>query len=239
MSDSLSFVEYLERNLAESPPPKKGACTRERIKIATARMLEEHGYHMMRIKDITRCAGISEGSFYIYFTDKKDASLTTLTSFIIDFVDNIAPPEAVYAPFESIRAANRRWFRICRTNGGLMRCIYQLGDEDSDFARFFQRTIRQWYERTSGNIRFDRRHADGKTVLLAVYLMGSMMDELVRKLIVFPDPEFRELLDAWDADDDAVADAASLVWIRVFDPSAKPPDDLAPAARDLAQVMWY
>ena len=238
MTDLPSFVQYLEKNLKESPPAKKGACTREGIKIATAKMLEEHGYHTMRVKDITQCAGISEGSFYIYFNDKKDVSLTTLSSFIIDFVDFFAPPEAVHAPFDSIRSANRRWFEICRTNAGLMRCIYQLGDEDVDFARLVQRSTRQWYERISGNLRFDRRQSDNKAVLLAIYLLGSMMDEVVRKLIVFPDPEFRELLDAWDADDAAIADAASLVWIRVFDPGAKPPADLSLTATHLARIMW-
>lgn len=238
MTELPSFVQFLEKNLKESPPAKKGACTREGIKIATAKMLDEHGYHMMRVKDITQCAEISEGSFYVYFNDKKDVSLTTLSSFIIDFVDSFAPPEAVHAPFDSIRSANRRWFEICRTNAGLMRCIYQLGDEDTDFERLVQRTTRQWYERIAHNLRVDRKRSDTKAVLLAIYLMGSMMDELVRKLIVFPDPEFRELLDSWDADDTAIADAASLVWIRVFDPKSEPPDDLSLAASHLARTMW-
>ena len=90
MSELPSFIQYLEKNLEESPPAKKGACTRESIKIATAKMLEKHGYHEMRVKDITRCAGIAEGSFYIYFNDKKDVSLMTLSSFFIDFVDKFA-----------------------------------------------------------------------------------------------------------------------------------------------------
>jgi hypothetical protein len=87
-------------------------------------------------------------------------------------------------------------------------------------------------------VRFDRRHADGKAVLLTIYFLGSMMDEIVRKMIVFPDSDFNDLLEEWKADDAAIADAASLIWMRVFDPSAKPPDDLAPAARDIAKIMW-
>jgi len=68
---SLSFVQHLTQKLQDAPPPKKGARTREGIIIATAQMLEEHGYHEMRVIDITECAGISEGTFYVYFTDKK------------------------------------------------------------------------------------------------------------------------------------------------------------------------
>jgi len=238
VNQSISFIHYLEKNLRDDHTLRKGAQTRERIKIATAKTLEAMGYHSMRIVDITECAGISEGSFYVYFTDKKDASLTTLSTFIADFIDFVAPPGAVHAPFESIRAANRRWFKICRANAGLMRCIFQLGDDDADFDRLVQRARRQWYERISRNIRFDRRHSDGKAVLLTIYFLGSMMDEIVRKMIVFPDSDFNDLLEEWNADDASIADAASLIWMRVFDPSAKPPNDLAPAAQDIAKIMW-
>ena len=116
-----------------------------------------------------------------------------------------------------------------------MRCIFQLGDEDPDFAFSVQRTTRGWYERIARNIRFDRRHADSKSVLLAIYFLGSMMDEIIRKLIVFPDREFHDLLSTWEADDEAIADAASLIWMRVFDPNAKSPDDIAPAAMNFTK----
>ena len=234
----LSFVQYLSQRLRDTPPAKKGARTRERIVIATAQMLETHGYHAMRVVDITECAGISEGAFYVYFADKKDASLTTLSAFIVDFVDAVAPVEAVHAPMDSIRVANRRWFELCRANRGLMRCIFQVGDQDADFARLIQRTTRRWYEGVAQNLQVDGRHADNKSTLLAIYFIGSMMDEIVRKLIVFPDPEFHELIETWDADDMAIADAASLLWIRIFDLDAVPPDDLEPAAEALADFIW-
>ena len=235
---SLSFVDYLEANLREAPPRQKGARTRERLKIATAKMLDAKGYHAMRVVDITESAGVAEGSFYVYFTDKKDATLTALSAFIIEFVDLVAPPEAVHTSFESIRAANRRWFALCRANAGLFRCIYQLGDEDADFASLVQRVTRQWYLRVTHNVRLDRRGADGTAILLAIYFMGSMMDEIKRKLIIFPDQEFHKLLRSLDADDDAIADAASLIWMRIFDSNIKLPDDLPPAAAQLARLIW-
>jgi AcrR family transcriptional regulator len=237
VTPSFSFVEYLETQLREAPPRQKGARTRERLKIATAMMLEEHGYHAMRVTDITEAAGVANGSFYVYFKDMKEASLAALSAFLRDYVDLFAPPEAVGAPFDSIRAANRRWFAICRANAGLMRCVHQLGDEDADFAALLHRTTRETYLRISSNMRLERGSADGQTQLLGVYLMGSMMDELVRKLIVFPDREFLALLPA-DGADDAIADVASLIWIRIFNPTVEPPDDLVPLAARMAEMMW-
>jgi AcrR family transcriptional regulator len=237
MSPSSSFVEYLETKLRDAPPQQKGARTRERLKIATAKMLEERGYHAMRVADITEAAGVSNGSFYVYFKDMKEASLTTLSAFLREYVDLFAPPEAVGAPFDSIRAANRRWFAICRANAGLMRCVHQLGEEDADFAMLLHRATRETYLRVSRNMRLENGGADGTTQLLAVYLMGSMMDEIVRKLIVFPDQEFLALLPAAGADD-AIADVASLIWVRTFDPTVQPPDDLLPLAAKMAAMMW-
>jgi TetR/AcrR family transcriptional regulator, transcriptional repressor for nem operon len=64
------------------------------------------------------------------------------------------------------------------------------------------------------------------------------MDEVVRKLIVYPDPEFIKVTKALRASDDAIADAASIIWLRVLDPEIAPPDDLPAAAAKLAKVMW-
>lgn len=237
-ASSLSFVDYLNEKLRQAPPALKGERTRERLKIATATILETRGYHAMRVADITKEAGFADGSFYVYFKDKKDAALATLSSYLSDFVDAAAPLEAVGTPFDSIRAAQQRWFNICHANAGLVRCVFQLGDEDADFASLVQRTTRGWYMRVARNLQLDHGSADGKTLLLAVYLMGSMMDEIVRKLIVFPDREFQKLMRTWGADDEAIVDAASLIWVRTFDPTAKPPAGLSPAAERLAQMIW-
>jgi TetR/AcrR family transcriptional repressor of nem operon len=237
-SHSLSFIEYLQHRLRHTPPSQKGERTRERLVIATASILQAKGYHAMRIADITKAAGLPVGSFYVYFKDKKEASLTALSAFLRDFVDQSAPPEAVGTPFESFRSANLRWFAINRANAGLMRCVSQLADEDEEFAKLDQRTTCETYLRVSRTVRLELGNADGKTLLFAIYFMGSMMDEIVRKYIIKPDREFHNLLRSWNADDKAIADAASLIWIRMFDPQATPPTDLSPVATNLARMMW-
>src|SRR6516164_6654785 len=135
---TLSFIEHLEQRLRESPPKQKGLRTRQRLKIATAKVLERDGYHAMRVADISAAAKLAEGSFYIYFSDKTDAALTVLTELLEEFVTLESHPHVDRDPFESIRAANRRWIAVCRANAGLMRCIFQLGDEDPTIAELAQ-----------------------------------------------------------------------------------------------------
>jgi len=64
------------------------------------------------------------------------------------------------------------------------------------------------------------------------------MDELVRKLIIYPDPYFRELLADLDAlDDDTVADAASVIYLHILHPGTPVPASLPKAATDLAKWL--
>ncbi len=236
---TLSFIEHLEQQLRESPPKQKGLRTRLRLKIATAKMLSRDGYHAMRVSDISARARLAEGSFYVYFKDKTDAALTVLVQLLEEFLDlEVRTRSGERTPFEAIRASNRRWIAVCRANAGLMRCILQLGDEDPRLTELAQRENRAWYERVAqSSARRRNASQNSEAALFAAYLLGGMMDELVRRLIIYPDPGFLELLARLGADDDAVADAASVVCLHVLHPGARVPDDLPRAAAQLADWM--
>jgi len=236
---TLSFIEHLEQQLRQSPPKQKGLRTRQRLKIATAKILAREGYHAMRVSDISARARLAEGSFYVYFKDKTDAALTVLSELLEEFLDLAGRTRSgERTPFDSIRASNRRWIAVCRANAGLMRCILQLGDEDPRLAELAQKENRAWYERVAHSSAKRRQSTEtGGAALFAAYMVGGMMDELVRKLIIYPDPGFQELLAELDADDDAVADAASVMCLHILHPGARVPNDLPRAALELADWM--
>ena len=232
----LSFIDFLEARLASSPPPTKGQRTRERLKIAAAKVLEQKGYHALRVTDVTEAAGVAEGSFYVYFRDKTDATMAVLTSLLEDFFSVNLTSDADAGPFDTIRRTNRRWLAICRSNSGLLRCILQVGDEDPTFAKMTQNTNQSWYERIAASVL--RRYPQGAlsegAVMLVAYLLGSMMDDLARKLIIYPDEGLLSLLAELGADDMAAADAASALWMRVLYPGVVIDTELPPAARAIA-----
>lgn len=237
-STTLSFIDYLERVLRDNPPKQRGLKTRERLKIAAAKALAEKGYHALRVADVTAGAQVAEGSFYVYFRDKTDIALTVLKELLEDFFHLDAKITATpRSPFEAIRQTNRRWLALCRANAGLMRCILQLGDEEPELSRLSHRTNRVWYERVARSLTRRKTSVGTNPTLLALYLLGGMMDELVRKLIIYPDPEFHALLKETKADDDTIADAASVLWLHIFHPKETPPADLPPAAAALARWM--
>lgn len=229
-----SYVDHLELELAERPPNRKGLRTRARLRIAAAKVLEQKGYHALRITDVTDLAEVAEGSFYLYFSDKTDVTLSVLTGMLDDFfAAQMAETGSSIVP-EAIRQANRRWIGLCRANAGLMRCVFQLADSDEAFANLLHQANRQWYGRVAQS--FTRRRAEqgGSPALFGAYLLGSMMDEVVRKLIVYPDPKFLAVLADLGADDMAVADATSLIWLKVVFPTQPRLEKLPPAAAALA-----
>lgn len=235
----LSFVTWLERRLAEQPPKQKGQRTRERLRIATAKVLAEKGYHGLRVTDVTEAAGVAEGSFYVYFKDKTDAALDVLTSLLEDFYAlHLNAPAETDSAFEAIRVANRRWLQLCRANPGLIRCVLQLGDEIPEFSRLVHRTNRDWYSRVASSV--VRRYPAGavayEAALLAAYLLGAMMDEVTRKLIVYPDESLLELLGKLGETDEVLVDAASVLWMRCLYPGALSEAELPGSAA--AQLLW-
>ncbi len=234
---TVSYIEYLESAYRDDPPKQKGQRTRERIKIATAKALERKGYHAMRVTDVTEIAEIAEGSFYIYFKDKTEVTLTVLTDLLNNFFKLEAPRDGgSRSAFQSIQLANRRWIAVCRANAGLMRCILQVGDEAPEFSRLSQAANSTWYRRIAEGVR-RRRGEETGNAMLAAYFLGGMMDELVRRLVVYPDPELHELLTGLGMDDDAVADAVSLIWLRVLHPDQAPRGALPEAVTRFADWL--
>lgn len=151
-------------------------------------------------------------------------------------LEGVAEPEAT--PYGAIRASNRHWLALCRANAGLMRCVFQLGDEIAEFTRLPQRVNRIWYERVARSV-VRRREAEEvqlKTATLAVYMLGAMMDELVRKLVVYPDPDFLDVVQSLGLSDDDLADAASVIWLRVLYPGAEVEEPSTSAAALLARL---
>ncbi len=237
-AEPASFVEALALRLEENPPGRKGERTRERIKLATARMLEQLGYHAMRVLDITQEAGIADGSFYVYFKDKSEAALAVLSEFVEFIPPGPTVGNAGRTAFETIRETNCRFIRLSRANAGLMRCMLQVVDEHPDYSALVQKVNRDWYMRVSRSVirHYPEGAVDKDSMLLMVYALGSMMDELIRRLVIYPDENLIKLTARIVPTDKALADALSLIWYRALYPSAETPKSLRGAAAKLAQL---
>jgi TetR/AcrR family transcriptional regulator, transcriptional repressor for nem operon len=228
-----SFLEHLETRLAAQTGLAKRERTRERLRIAAVQVLNERGYEDMRTLTITEQAGLSEGLFYVYFKSKVDITLNIVSEFYQAFLElpTLSQPKA--PAFQVIQAANRRWIKVAFANPGLMRCIFQAGNEVPEFAALISKLNKAWYDRVLQSVQRRRSRGGRNQSMLPLFMLGGMMDELIRKLIVYPDPEFLAVIEKSGSDHDAVADAATMIWYRVLYLD----DDMPAGLSDKAQLL--
>jgi len=72
------------------PKQRKSDRTRDEFKAAARRVFARSGYLSAKINDITREAGKSAGTFYLYFTDKEDLLRALIEEFYAELPHNIA-----------------------------------------------------------------------------------------------------------------------------------------------------
>jgi hypothetical protein len=97
----------------------------------------------------------------------------------------------------------------------------------------------RWYRRITLSV-LRRFPADGdvdeETVLLATYGLGSMMDEICRKLVIYPDPNLVSLVNAITPTDETFAEFLTLIWYRTLYGNSPPQALSGEASRVLASM---
>ena len=237
----LRYADYLQHQIADAPKRTKGARTKDALKLGAIRVLDDVGYHAMRVSDICDAAGVSGATFYLYFENKSDVTLQVLSEYSAHFEQGMElqpSRQGARTPFEAMRAANLHWLQVTRANAGLSRCIMQLGDEEPGFRELVHRTNRQWYERIAASVtrRFPAGAVSTEAALLAAYALGAMMDEMARKLIVYPDPALLALADTVAPSDAEIADFFTVLWHRALYSGQAIEGQIGPAARQIADL---
>ena len=68
--------DTLAVSLPADPKQARRKQTKEKIVQAAIKLFQERGYEKTTSNDISAAAGVSVGSFYVYFTDKRQLLLT-------------------------------------------------------------------------------------------------------------------------------------------------------------------
>jgi AcrR family transcriptional regulator len=155
------------------PLSARGARTRRRLLEAAERVFAELGYHDASIVKLTEAAGVGQGTFYLYFTSKKeifDELVLDLNSRVRHAMTEAAAPGTTRAEKERLGFA--AFFRFTAEHPALYRIIRQ--------AEFVSpETLQRHYERLTSGYVSGLRHAmeageieDGDPELLAWALMG-------------------------------------------------------------------
>ncbi|MCG2840638.1 TetR/AcrR family transcriptional regulator [Sandaracinobacter sp. RS1-74] len=221
------YADYLDYMIDTAPKRTKGERTKDKLKFGAIQVLDDVGYHAMRVSDICEAAGVAAATFYLYFDNKEQVTQVVLAEYLSVAMKMMAVRPEGKGPFEAIRASHLKWLEVTYANAGLMRCILQLGDEVEDFRDLAHAVNKQWYERIAQAVLRDQEargqqapNQEGAlpldVALLSAYALGSMMDELARKLVIHPDPALLALTGRTVPDKAELADFLAVLWYQAL-----------------------
>ena len=129
------------------PATARGQRTRQKILAAAEEVFGERGYEAASIVDITRSAGVAQGTFYLYFPSKKAvfAELVdelgsmlrrTLAAAVVELDDRLAVERAGLQAFLVFVQQHKNLYRIVR----------QAEFVDEELYRAYYRRLAKGYE---------------------------------------------------------------------------------------------
>lgn len=124
---------------SSGPKQARSRQTREKIIQAAIKLFQERGYEGTTSNDIAAQAGVSVGSFYVYFVDKRQLLLTIFDRVAEDLFkivfDGLKPEHLFDSELRPmIRQAIAKAIEDKQKHSGLHRVIYQMVLKDAEFA---------------------------------------------------------------------------------------------------------
>jgi AcrR family transcriptional regulator len=135
------------------PTSTRGKRTRASIADAALRVFLEHGYANATAALITTAAGVSYGSFYVYFAS-KDELFREVAAELMErvYLESRAPRDLV-DPRSRLAHENRRFLELYRENAGVFRLIEEAIWSDETFRDYWRGVHRKYIRRTERSLR--------------------------------------------------------------------------------------
>ncbi|HEX6292403.1 MAG TPA: TetR/AcrR family transcriptional regulator [Herpetosiphonaceae bacterium] len=136
--DETVFPDILAAlDLPRVPQQTRSRQKRDALLAAAARLFEERGYDATTADDIADAAGVSIGTFYSYFRNKRQVFLTLYAASVEDFLAlRITEIDFSTHPLQAIRETVRRALQRDQLFYGLRRAWSELLPRDPEIAGY-------------------------------------------------------------------------------------------------------
>ena len=159
----------------------KGRVTRQALLDAAEEVFGEFSYDRASIAEITRRAGVAQGTFYVYFPDKQSAFVQLVRDLNHGLRRHIAAAvEGIDDRLEMERVGLRAFFEFTASHRALYKVVREAEFVDEDIYRWHYQTLGAAYVRgletaiERGQIRDDINPETLAWVLMGVAeLLGS------------------------------------------------------------------
>jgi AcrR family transcriptional regulator len=200
---------------AEGAGLRKGERTALRLRAAVCALLEAAPLSQLKVQDICAGAGISQGTFYLYFPDRDALLNAVLQDFVADvrrrMLDAARDSTGRAA---SLQATTLTYCRIFAANRGLMKILLNHYEDFPQARAIFQGMNRAWIETVVSSIRrrFGAGMPDEDEIVRRAYALGGMVDQYLANLLLARD----ERVAAVSPDLETVARTLAEIWRHGF-----------------------
>ncbi len=235
---TFGYIDRLSEKQKTNAPKRKGERTRAKLLLATAVCLDRHGYTDLRSIHITEEAGVSEGTLYVYFSDKNEIVTEVMNDFLAASVWQSPKTTIARSAFENIRETNRSWIETTIANGNLIRAVFQRIEVDPDFAAEYAKMNFSWHEYVASSVlrRYPKGSINKNVVLFAVAALDAMTVDLTRSIFVnnTETNSWKAISPQMKIDD--VIDVLSVIWYNVLYPGTNINAELKRPAQFLMNI---
>ena len=176
-----------------APKQKRSRRTRQRLIRSATRLFSEKGYEATTTNQIARRAGVSVGTFYTYFLDKRAIFLEIYRDYSLDIERTIHaelnPERWRGVDFHTgIHSLVRTAFQSHKRDPGLQRAFAQIAMKDPEFQDVRDRIralLREPLERLIENRRDEIKV---RNIPLAAFLIDETVEACLHRSIVADAP---------------------------------------------------
>jgi TetR/AcrR family transcriptional regulator, ethionamide resistance regulator len=168
----------------------KGARTRAHIKTIARAIFENEGHAGATAQAIVEAAGVSSGTFYVYFSNKDDVLLQICCEFLDQLISELAKSQTGATPYENIYLGHYAYIRPIVDNWLFYRALisYALVDprlreiQHQARLREAERT-REIIERVWGEMGSSQSVGDPTTALQMAMMLNGMAEGYVQDML--------------------------------------------------------
>jgi len=163
------------------PTSARGRRTRAKLVDAARQVFLDVGYGEASATLITSTAGVSYGSFYVYFASKSEIFAEVAGELLDQVYVASRAPSDLKDPIERLTTENRVFFEVYRENARIFQVIEEAIHSDDEFREAWQRIRRRNVSRLARGLK--RLQDEGKVTLAAAPdaladALGAMAERL-------------------------------------------------------------
>lgn len=182
-----------------SPKTPKGRGSKDALLRAARTVFGRSGFAASRVADIAAEANMSSGTFYRYYTDKREALVELVTDLLNGLFEQSRARRNPADAFESVVITTERYFRYYADNADLFRVLHEVVQTDPTIEEMQAESRRIFHDRITRMARKGKQQGLIRTDLdpgLGAAFLGGMTEHYAYTRFVlkrYPEQEIHEV----------------------------------------------